>query len=66
MTSEATDRHRPLAGGVAIMPHTGEGARGTLTAVARRNLDGAKVLVTNVHVASSNAYNLSEGEYLYQ
>ena len=66
MTSEATDRHRPLAGGVAIMPHTGEGARGTLTAVARRNLDGAKVLVTNLHVVSTDDYTVNVGDSIYQ
>ena len=37
-------QHRPLVGGIAIMPSAGERHRGTLTAVARRDSDGAKVL----------------------
>ena len=42
-------QHRPLVGGVAIMPSAGERQRGTLTAVARR-ANGAKVLVINLPV----------------
>ena len=44
------EQHRPLVGGIAIMPSAGENHRGTLTAVARRNSDGAKVLVISLPV----------------
>ena len=70
MTAEVTDRHRPLAGGIAIMPQAGEAHRGTLTAVARRTSDNAKVLVTNVHVVSNpptaTPYTLLGTESIYQ
>ena len=66
MTAEVTDRHRPLAGGIAIMPQAGEAHRGTLTAVARRTSDGAKVLVTCLHVVSTDGYELRGTESIYQ
>ena len=47
-------QHRPLVGGIAIMSFAGSSQRGTLTAVARRNSDGAKVLVTNSHVITGD------------
>ncbi len=36
--------HRPLRAGIAITPSGGMPGMGTLSAVARRNSDGAKVL----------------------
>ena len=53
-----TARHRPLAAGIAIWPSAGEGHRGTLTAVARRKSDGARVLVSPVHVGSTRNYDI--------
>ena len=68
MATDRTENHRPLRGGIAVWPSTGPGARGTLTAVARRVDFDTKVLVTNIHVVSTSAdnYTLTEGEYLYQ
>ena len=68
MAADRTQNHRPLRGGIAVWPSTGQGARGTLTAVARRIGFGTKVLVTNIHVVSTSDdnYTLTEGEYLYQ
>ena len=68
MATDRTENHRPLRGGIAVWPSTGPGARGTLTAVARRVGFDTKVLVTNIHVVSTSAdsYTLTEGEYLYQ
>ena len=68
MATDRTENHRPLRGGIAVWPSTGSGARGTLTAVARRVSLDTKVLVTNIHVVSTSAdnYTLTEGEYLYQ
>ncbi len=68
MAADRTQNHRPLRGGIAVWPSTGPGARGTLTAVARRIGFDTKVLVTNIHVVSTSAdnYTLTEGEYLYQ
>ena len=68
MATDRTENHRPLRGGIAVWPSTGLGARGTLTAVARRVGFDTKVLVTNIHVVSTSAdnYTLTEGEYLYQ
>ena len=68
MATDRTQNHRPLRGGIAVWPSTGPGARGTLTAVARRVGFDTKVLVTNIHVVSTSAdnYTLTEGEYLYQ
>ena len=40
-------QHRPLMAGIAVMPHTGGGERGTLSGIARRNSDNKKVLATN-------------------
>ena len=34
MTAEVTDRHRPLAGGIAIMQKKGDRHKGTLLGVA--------------------------------
>ena len=58
--------HRPLVGGVGITPSTGTGAYGTLTGVARRTSDNAKVLVTNVHVVSTRDYHLDGTESIWQ
>ncbi len=68
MATDRTQNHRPLRGGIAVWPSTGQGARGTLTAVARRVGLDTKVLVTNIHVVSTSAdnYTLTEGEHLYQ
>ena len=60
------NRHRPLRGGIRIMPYTGESVYGTLTAIARRAYDDAKVLVTNIHVVSTDEYALQGNEYIYQ
>ena len=64
--SKTNAHHRPLAGGIAIMPRTGASARGTLTAVARRTSDNAKVLVSNRHVVSIDGYQLRGTEGIYQ
>ena len=53
-------RHRPLVGGIRAMPLTGPGESGTLTCVARRNVDKKKVFVTNVHVSLNAAPAASE------
>lgn len=68
MARDRTQNHRPLRGGIAVWPGTGQDARGTLTAVARRVGFDNKVLVTNIHVVSTSAdnYTLTGGEYLYQ
>ena len=70
MTRDNTTRHRPLAAGIAIWPSAGEDHRGTLTAVARRRTDNARVLVTCVHVVSANhadgSYGITGDEYIYQ
>ncbi len=61
-------QHRPLVGGVAIMPSAGERQRGTLTAVARR-ANGTKVLVTCLHNVSSESgdrWRVSGDEVIYQ
>ena len=51
--------HSPLAGGIPIWPRTGQVARGTLTAVARRNTPNReRVLVTCVHVVSTGSPTL--------
>lgn len=63
--------HSTLAGGIPIWPRTGTGARGTLTAVARRTSDNAKVLVTCAHVVSTGTptlyhiHNEGVGEVMY-
>ena len=59
-------RHRPLVGGISVMPLTGPEHRGTLTCVARRKSDNAKVLVTNLHVASTDSWHVNGDEVLYQ
>ena len=64
--SDKSGYHSPLMGGITIMPRTGAGAGGTLTAVARRTSDDAKVLVTNVHVVSTEDYELRGTESIYQ
>ena len=66
MATDRTESHRPLRGGIAVWPYTGKGARGTLTAVARRKADRKRMLITNAHVVSTNEYALGPGAALYQ
>ena len=49
---ERTTHHRPLVAGIGISASSG--AKGTLTGLATRNSDGKKVLVTNLHIVSTN------------
>ena len=55
------EKHRPVIGGIMIsVAFTRLGnsllqqGKGTLTGLATRDSDGKKVLVTNLHVASTN------------
>ena len=58
--------HRPLVSGIAVLSGKTVENRieiietGTLTGLATRNSDNAKVLVTNLHVVSARNYP-SEG-----
>ena len=64
--------HRPLVSGIAVLSGKTVENRieiietGTLTGLATRNLDGTKVLVTNLHVVSIEDYELRGTESIYQ
>ena len=63
--SSRLGHHRPLMGGIAIMPREGEQHKGTLTGIARR-ADDTKVLVTCLHVVSTDNWNVNGDEFIYQ
>ena len=50
----------------AEAPDSGQRSGGTLTAVATRNSDGKKVLVSNLHVLSPASFEPSGNERVYQ
>ena len=52
---EVSERHRPLRGGIRIINVVNK--EGTLGAIARRDSDQAKVLVTNLHIITDSVNN---------
>ena len=70
MSTDLKSNHRPLRAGIGITTSAGEPSRGTLTAVARRDSDGARVGVTNLHILSygntTDYFGVTGSESLYQ
>ena len=63
--SDKSGYHRPLMGGITVMPKKGDRHKGKLTGVATRT-NGEKVLVTRLHLVSTEDWNVNVGDSIYQ